>query len=399
LLFTLNSDSETGRDLRTWQGVKIAAGGERVETDETGESAGLVRLIAAGGSVEGLRRFPGPAPLVESLIERPITVDQTHRSVVVGEAAVVKWMRPPLPAPQRTPALLAHLAEVGFARTAQPYAALYRPAAMEAHGVLPAPLAEAVPPELVALVVAFLPGAVDGWEWAVDDLLAELGGGPPAAIGTPLGELAAELHVALATPSSVLPVPVGAATAADVAGWAGQGLAALDEALTLTDGADGEWLAGRAAAIRADLALPPAAVGTAIQRLHGDLHVGQVLRWDGGYAVIDFDGNPTAPQDAAEPAARDVAQLLTSLGNVGAIANKRTGHAHRERVAAWADRERAALLGAYRPVAGELFDATLTAGFEAAQLCRELIYAARFLPRWRYAPMDVLRHRYPNLEP
>lgn len=317
--------------------------------------------------------------MLGSPVERPITVDQTHRSVVVGESVVVKWLQPPLPAPQRTPELLAHLAEVGFGRTPQPFAALYDEE------------------NLVALVVAFLPGAVDGWEWAVDDLLAELGGGAPAVIGGLLGELAAELHVALAAPSSVLPDPVGAATSADVAGWTAQGLDALDEALKLTDGDDGEWLDSVAQAIRADLALPPIRAGlggTPVQRLHGDLHVGQILRWDGGYAVVDFDGNPAAPQDSAEPAARDVAQLLVSLGNVGAIANKRTGHAYSAQVAAWVDRERDALLGAYRPVAGGLFDEALLAGFEAAQLCRELIYAARFLPRWRYAPMEVLHYRY-----
>jgi maltokinase len=327
---------------------------------------------------------------------------------VVGEQAVVKWMSPPLPAPQRTPELLAHLAEVGFARTPQPYAALYRPAEPGAHGGPLGSPASGDSWELAALVVAFLPGAVDGWEWAVDDLVSELTGGRSAVIGGVLGGLAAELHVALATPSPVLPEPVGAATAADVDGWTAQGLDALDEALKLTDGADGDWLASRAPAIRNDLRLPgraanpdfrlPGRHGTPIQRLHGDLHVGQILRWDGGYAVVDFDGNPTAPQDTAEPAARDVAQLLTSLGNVGAIANKRTGHAHRDQVASWVDRERAALLDAYRPVAGSLFDGSLLAGFEAAQLCRELIYAARFLPRWRYAPMEVLRHRYPTLE-
>ncbi|MEV6342869.1 hypothetical protein [Actinoplanes sp. NPDC051851] len=308
--------------------------------------------------------------------ERAITVDQTHRSVIVGERFVVKWLVPPLPAPQRTPELLAHLAEVGFDRTARPYAALYAGT------------------DLTALVVAFLPGALDGWDWATDDLLAELDGGAPAAIGAELGRLAGELHAALATPSSVLPSPAGTATAADLASWVEQGERALDDALGLVDGADGTWLAGHAAAIRADLRLP--AAPTPVQRLHGDLHVGQVLRWDEGYAVVDFDGNPTAPQDAAEPAARDVAQLLTSLEHVGAIANRRTGHAHRDRVRAWAARERAALLDAYRPLAGELFDERLLRGFETAQECRELVYAARFLPRWRYAPMEVLRNRYPR---
>ncbi len=187
----------------------------------------------------------------------------------------------------------------------------------------------------------------------------------------------------------MLPAPAGVS---DVDGWVAQGERALDDALKLVDGEDGAWLTAHADRIRSDLALPGRPV--TVQRLHGDLHVGQILRWDGGYAVIDFDGNPTAPQDALEPAARDVAQLLTSVEHVAAIANKRTGHARRDAVRDWIVRERAALLDAYRPVAGALFDETLLAGFETAQECRELVYAARFLPRWRYAPMEVLRRRY-----
>jgi|SRR4051795_11219687 hypothetical protein len=38
--------------------------------------------------------------------ERPITVDQTNLSVVVGERVVVKWMRSP--GGDRSPRLLAH---------------------------------------------------------------------------------------------------------------------------------------------------------------------------------------------------------------------------------------------------------------------------------------------------
>ena len=39
----------------------------------------------------------------------------------------------------------------------------------------------------------------------------------------------------------------------------------------------------------------------------------------------------------------------------------------------------------------EIFDQRLLRAFEVEQECRELLYAARFLPRWRYAPMGVLR--------
>ncbi|MFI6073280.1 hypothetical protein ACIA5C_17025 [Actinoplanes sp. NPDC051343] len=42
----------------------------------------------------------------------------------------------------------------------------------------------------------------------------------------------------------------------------------------------------------------------------------------------------------------------------------------------------------------ELFDPDVLHPFEVEQECRELVYAARFLPRWQYAPMGVLRSWY-----
>ncbi|MFD0885428.1 hypothetical protein ACFQ08_12800, partial [Streptosporangium algeriense] len=81
-------------------------------------------------------------------------MDQTNHSVVVGESVVVKWFTPPAPLPQPAPDVLAHLAETGFTATATPYAALFREGT------------------LLALVTAYLPGAVDGWQWCVDEAAA-----------------------------------------------------------------------------------------------------------------------------------------------------------------------------------------------------------------------------------
>ncbi|KAB8197114.1 aminoglycoside phosphotransferase [Nonomuraea phyllanthi] len=302
-------------------------------------------------------------------------VDQTNYSVVVDEQVVVKWLTPPVPLPHPTPEVLAHLVEAGFNDTAPPYAALTR--AVDGRE------------ELLAVVTGYLPEARDGWEWCVDE--AESG---DASFASELGRLAADLHLALAT----LPVT----------GTAGVPLperaeAALAQALELTDGEDGAWLAGAAARMRAELA-PLRAGGTDEPaapriRIHGDLHVGQILRWRDGHAVIDFDGNPTVSDaDPCQPAARDVAQLTTSLEHVAQVAIRRRG-TDPGRAAGWAAAARAGLLAAYRARLAErhrpdLLDERLIRPFEVEQECRELIYAARHLPRWRYAPMGVLRTWY-----
>ncbi|WP_157739954.1 hypothetical protein [Micromonospora narathiwatensis] len=353
-----------------------------------GASAALVDAIATGGAVTGLRvrRFvplaPGP------LGERLITVDQTNTSVVVGERVVVKWMRPVTGdgSPGRAPDLLAHLTAAGFARTPTPYAAVYRDAA--AGG-------------LVAVVTGFLPDAADGWDWCVDALLDQLDGGPPADLAGDLGVLAAELHCALATPSETVPAPV----AVSDRDWAAGGLAVLDQARRLVAAVDDEearWFAARVPRLAADIEPSRQVDRTYVIQPHGDLHVGQVLRWRGGLAVTDFDGNPTLDTPGGtltEPTARDVAQLRTSLLHVGEIANRRTGGRHRSAVTDWCRRAVDELLATYLRTLDErgmayLFDARLLRPFEVEQECRELCYAARFLPRWRYAPMGVLRRWY-----
>jgi predicted trehalose synthase len=68
---------------------------------------GYWRRAVAG---DGLSAFVAGAPMAS---ERPIGVDQTHVSVVVGERAVVKWFRRVRPGPSRAATLLAHLAAVG----------------------------------------------------------------------------------------------------------------------------------------------------------------------------------------------------------------------------------------------------------------------------------------------
>ncbi|GAA2605049.1 hypothetical protein [Paractinoplanes durhamensis] len=333
-------------------------------------SADLVDAITTGAAPPGfdLRIYVPLGPVPRD--ERPITVDQTNVSVVVGERVVVKWMRTPEP-DARAPRLLAHLAAAGFTRMPPPHAALFRDGA------------------LVALVTGFLPEAEDGWDWCTNALLASLDGGPPADFAPDLGRLAADLHATLALLTNTTPALLTNTSSP-----------ALAEALAAVgDDADGVWLRDVAPRISADISALSGYVSPAPPiELHGDLHVGQVLRWRDGYAVTDFDGNPTVTP-RPEPVARDLAQLRTSVLHVAEIANRRTAGRHREALLAWGREAADSLLTAYRAGlaahgCAHLLDEKLLRPFEVEQECRELIYAARFLPRWRYAPMGVLRSWY-----
>jgi maltokinase len=230
--------------------------------------------------------------------------------------------------------------------------------------------------------------------------------------------------VALATPSGVVPASVGLADRAQVLRWhdtahhvlsrAGAAVAGLDDAPAGPDGGGPPPVAPSAALAAARDRLVAAldvlpGVGTpAVQRVHGDLHVGQVLRWSGGLAVVDFDGDPLAagpagpdgPERAGaaqpdagptvQPAARDVAHLLVSLDQVGRIVDRRLGFAVTAAVDAWSAAARQQLLEGYLAELTtlgrtDLFDERLLAPFVAEQVCRDVLYAAHRLPRWAYA--------------
>ena len=334
---------------------------------------------------DGLSAFVAGVPLAS---ERSIEADQTNASVVVGERAIVKWFRRVGPGPSRAATLIAHLDAVGF-------------------GEMPAPLGSLTwgrgdgPDLTIAQGDTYLAGARDGWEWCVERLERHVGHGEtdcPAGcdpwIGVPLGRLVARLHAALSTPSDVLPEPPSAADPRTVAVWRARADATIDDALRLTaeqDPAAVAILAAIAPAMRADLDAVASGRPVAIQPVHGDLHVGQVLEWSGGLAIIDFDGNPALGPEAnalRQPGERDIAQMATSLDHVGRIVDHRTAGSARPIVDAWIARTRREFLGALDP------DPALLGAFEVEQECRELIYAARFLPRWRYAPLAALRARY-----
>jgi maltokinase len=265
---------------------------------------------------------------------------------------------------------------------------------------------EAGSEHILADVDAFLPEAEDGWEHLMPALAKLVEGrnsesGVAAELGSTLGGLAADLHVALATPSELIPAPRRAATGVELHAVRAAGLAVLAEALAI-EADDRSEIVARESRLRAAIETVPAD-GTPLQPIHGDLHIGQLVAWRDGLAVIDFDGPPapTEPAGTEGSTARDVAQLALSLWNLAAAVDARTEGKRADALQRWAAGAEADLLASYRATVErraipDLLDVRLLGPFVAEHLCRELIYAERTLPRWRYAPMQALRWRYPQ---
>ena len=372
------------------QGHEISI--ETIAGGSTGVFEGLLRMLRSGrpcGRFSCLRL--GDVP--DASGERPIEVDQSNRSVVVGERAVVKLFPRTSPGPQPALDLPAHLAAVGFGAMPTPFGAI----TWSDDGGAPV---------VVATAAAFLPGARDGWDWYLDLLLGWLAhqtnddqAFEPAG---PVGELSGSLHSALATASSVFPSPVVFVDHDEVRSWKTRAEVALDEALALTGGEEGERLRAREGRIRAAFDLFDD-VGTApAMRIHGDLHVGQILRWDGGDAVTDLDGNPLAPPElrvARDTPVRDLASLVRSVDHLGRIAQRREAGSLDD-IERWVERSRTLMVEGYlrgldRGGHTSLFEPKLLFPLEVAQVCHEYGYAMRYLPSWLRIPDLALQAIFP----
>ncbi len=315
-----------------------------------------------------------------ALGKKAVGVDQTNESVIVGDAAVVKWathlQQGPHPAPHR----IAVLREAGFAGMPAPWGLVtWRPP----NGA----------ETLVASVDEYLPGAVDGWTWAVQlitDAARDHRPAPAVDAARKVGVLVAELHAALAGTATT-------ATRDDADRWRDTALETLETVCGLVDSASVRSARARRDELRTILSRLATLAGTPIIEGHGDLHVGQVLRGGGRFVVTDFDGNPVLAAHERMlpiPAAPDVAGMAQSLTHAAIVARKYTP-LDAAPVAEIDTMVRSAFLSAFGDRIDELghvelFDATALHPFRIQQVLREIVYAARYLPRSMYVPDAAL---------
>ena len=346
-----------------------------------GAAEALLRLLARthGSVVKG--RFTIQSWTQRTALgERAIGVDQTNESVIVGDAAVVKWATHLQEGPHPAPRRIGVLRDAGFAGMPTPWG-----------------LVTWQPPDdaetLVASVDEYLPGAVDGWTWAVGLITDAVRDQLPAAAvdaATEVGSVVADLHAALAGTATI-------ASAQDAARWCDSAFETLEIVCALPVSASVTVARARRGEVGTILDGLGTLAGTPVIEGHGDLHVGQVLRSDGRFVVTDFDGNPVLPARERMlpiPAALDVAGMAQSLTHAAIVARKYT----QLDAAALAEVDtmvREAFLNAYAWRIAQLDHADLYVSsplhaFRMQQVLREIIYAARYLPRWMYVPDAAL---------
>ena len=354
----------------------------------------LLDAISADRTVGALRfrRIPGadlswasgaPGGL-DSLV---LTGEQSNTSLVFGESAIFKVFRRVAPGPNPDLEVAAALADLGSTHIAEPYGW----AETRIDGA----------PAVLAILSRFLRAASDGWALAatsVRDLYAASGtvavsspgeaGGDFAGEAERLGVATAQVHADLAEAfgSSELEPEAVRELAEQMFRRLDMAIAAVPELARYAD------RIGDAFSSLAKLTEPVPA-----QRVHGDYHLGQVMRTQTGWVVLDFEGEPASPlaqRRARSSPLRDVAGMLRSFD----YAARHQLLTHPERVSlapvasGWVRRNGEAFCAGYAEAGGldPARNAVLLRALLLDKAVYEVIYEARNRPNWLVIPLEFI---------
>jgi maltose alpha-D-glucosyltransferase / alpha-amylase len=388
---------------------------------------GLVELMRGrslpGDSLRGRAWEPlEDISLGDEVEVRRFGVEQSNSSIIIGDKVVLKVYRKIAAGTHPELEIARYLThEAGYANT---------PALLGSLELV----TESGDPTLLAIAQQYLFNQGDGWHFMVEYLDRELEARVLARDGEPgeevdeydheqnlalaerLGQRVAELHLAFARPTNDPAFAPETVTGADLDDWVEQALEQARDALDALRRMRGT-LEGRAAA-QADFLLERGelvedrirAAGKAggeifKTRLHGDLHLGQVLVVERDFYLIDFEGEPARPIEERRrksSALRDVAGMLRSFDYAAwsaafKLAERRPAATDTvfADALAWRDAARARFLSGYRQHLGDCRiwperdedGRRLLELFLLDKAFYELSYEAANRPRWLAIPL------------
>ena len=312
-----------------------------------------------------------------------LTGEQSNTSMIFGEEAILKVFRRPHPGPNPDLEIPRALHRAGSQHVAPPL------------GWMQITLDDV--PTVLAILSTYLRAATDGWLlaatsvrdlYASDAVSAAEAGGDFAAEAHRLGEATAEVHRALAEAFGTAELPPSAHRDLAV-----QMRGRLDAAVAAVPGlAPHAGLLAEAFTELAGIDEP-----LTVQRIHGDYHLGQVIRTQAGWVLLDFEGEPVVPlaqRRARAPALRDVAGMLRSLDY--AARHQLPGHADQERAHAaardWVSRNQAAFCAGYAQAGGTDpgKHAVLLRALTLDKAVYEVMYEASHRPSWLSIPLESI---------
>ncbi|GAA3667229.1 maltokinase N-terminal cap-like domain-containing protein [Microbacterium marinilacus] len=329
-------------------------------------------------------------PLVGELRSSPLTGEQSNSSVKFDDTAIMKVFRKVTPGVNPDIEIHESLTRGGSEHVADLYGWVETG---DGENVLQ-----------LGMLQRFLRTAADGFELATGSvrtlmaepqLSVEESGGDFAGEAERLGEALASVHHMLRErfPAQLRGHDTAAELAAAMDGRLDQARRVVPEIEAYAD------------RLRSAYAAVGSLTGIELQRIHGDLHLGQTLRTSHGWKIVDFEGEPGRPfAERALPDSpwRDVAGMLRSFDYAPRVVEMATAggeddeaELRAQRAREWSARARRHFLEAYIAAAGdgarpEAERAVLLDAYVADKAVYEAMYEKRNRPSWITIPLAAL---------
>ncbi len=340
-----------------------------------------------------------------------LSAEQSNSSLIVADAAMLKLFRRVISGPHPEAEMGRYLTEHGYENTP---ALLGEMARLDDDGTR----------HTLAVAQSFVRNQGDAWNWTLEWLMRALSDlaasedaqiradayGDYETLAAQIGRRLAEMHLVLAQPSenpAFAPETAGTAT---VSAWAAQVEAQIESALAAVakrqdlEGAASDdarlLMDSRTGLIEAAHRFAQCGAGTTLTRIHGDLHLGQMLVSGNDTFIIDFEGEPARPLEqrrAKASPARDLAGVIRSLDYAGAVTGRKSleAHAHlqsdrRDRfLSGFVDCATTAFLNSYHHILPQT-DQSLLSLFLIEKAAYEIAYEAANRPGWIDVPLHGL---------
>lgn len=316
-----------------------------------------------------------------SITPRPVTTEQTNSSIIYGDTFVLKILR-------QLDEGLSPDVEMGEFLTVAGYEhapALAGTIVVERAGRQPATL---------GVLHRFTANQGDAWSFTLDELRGHLkarSSEPYVALAELLGRRVGQMHTALASRADIpafAPEPISRERRRAMVGAVEH---SLDRALAAAARTRGQVaVPGVHERLQRFVDLPSDPIAT---RVHGDLHLGQVLFTGDDFVLIDFEGEPARPlahRKAKRPPLVDVAGMLRSFHYAAMTGARELPH-ETERANTWYRDVRAAFLRGWKGAATEPEHAETILDYCLLEKCiYEVNYEADNRPDWLDIPLSGL---------